>query len=58
MKFNDLDVVKLDDGRVGTIVYVFDDGKAFEVDFEDNAASGKYPTEAVRADQIIENLGH
>ena len=58
MKFGDLDVVKLDDGRVGTIVCVFDGGESFEVDFEDNAASTKYPTEAVRADQIIENLGH
>lgn len=36
MKPNYFDTVKLRDGRKGAVVEVYDDGKAFEVEFLDN----------------------
>ena len=51
MEIHELDVVRLTDGRKGTVVHAYADGTAFEVEFLDNEG---YTTslETVEADVV------
>mgnify|MGYP001623298474 FL=1 len=51
MGIKEFDVVKLDDGRKGTILEVFEQGAAFCVEIPEEQ-SGSYTWEIIRKEQI------
>jgi hypothetical protein len=50
------DVVKLKDGREATVVEIYEQGKAYEVDIlvDDTGEYPEYETETIKQEEILE----